>query len=242
MSDLIIKMSDVDFSYGDIKVLDALSMEVYKGEVFIIAGANESGKSTVLKLCAGLLEPSRGGITLKGINLSESTEPEIRKLRLGIGYLFQHPALISNMTIYDNVALPLRYHTDLSEDDIEKKVEEKLELLGIIKEGRFFPGVLSYNKRRLAGIARAIIMDPEILLFDEPAAGLDPLGYRTVINFIKRLKNELKKTMLITVNSATGALAFGNRVGIIRDGRFILTSSTGDLKGNEDPYVKGLFF
>ena len=242
MSDLIIKMSDVDFSYGEIKVLDSFSMEVYKEEVFIIAGANESGKSSVLKLCAGLLEPSRGRITLQGIDLSESTEPEIRKLRLGIGYLFQHPALISNMTIYDNVALPLRYHTDLSVDDIKKKVEEKLELLGIIKESKVFPSVLSYNKRRLAGIARAIIMDPEILIFDEPAAGLDPLGYRTVIAFIKKLKNDLRKTMLITVNSATGAMAFGDRVGIIKDGRFILSGKTEDLKKSEDPYVKGLFF
>jgi len=130
----------------------------------------------------------------------------------------------------------------LSEDDIEKKVEEKLELLGIIKEGKLFPCVLSYNKRRLAGIARAIIMDPEILIFDEPAAGLDPVGYRTVIAFIKKLKNDLRKTMLITVNSATGAMAFGDRVGIIKDGRFILSGKTEDLKKSEDPYVKGLFF
>jgi phospholipid/cholesterol/gamma-HCH transport system ATP-binding protein len=242
MSDSIIKISDVDFSYGDVKVLDDFSMEVYKEEVFIIAGANESGKSSILKLCVGLLEPSRGRITLKGTNIDEATETEMRGLRLSIGYLFQHPALISNMTVYDNVALPLRYHTDLSEDDIEKKVEEKLELLGIIKESRVFPSVLSYNKRRLAGIARAIIMDPEILIFDEPAAGLDPVGYRTVITFIRRLKNEFKKTMLITVNSATGAMAFGDRVGIMKDGRFLLSGKTEDLKKSDDPYVKGLFF
>src|SRR3989304_1781108 len=237
MSDLIIKMSDVDFSYGEIKVLDSFSMEVYKEEVFIIAGANESGKSSVLKLCAGLLEPSRGRITLQGIDLSESTQPEIRKLRLGIGYLFQHPALISNMTIYDNVGLPLRYHTDLSVDDIKKKVEEKLELRGIIRESKVFPSVLSYNKRRLSGIARAIIMNPELLIFDEPAAGLDPIGYRTVIDFIKRLKNDFKKTMLITVNSATGAMAFGDRIGILKNGRFVFTGSPDDLRRSDNLYV-----
>ncbi|MBI4379362.1 MAG: ATP-binding cassette domain-containing protein [Nitrospinae bacterium] len=242
MSDLILKMSDVDFSYDEIKVLDGFSMEVYKGEVFVIAGSNESGKSSILKLCVGLLEPNRGEVILKGVNIYESTNVDIRGLRLDIGYLFQHPALLSNMTVYDNVALPLRYHTNLSEDDIRERVEEKLNLLGIIKESKVFPASLSYNKRRLSGIARAIIMNPELLIFDEPAAGLDPIGYRTVVDFIKRLKNDFKKTMLITVNSATGAMAFGDRVGILKNGRFVFTGSPDDLRRSEDLYVKGLFF
>ncbi len=242
MSDLMIKISGVDFFYGEVKVLDDFSMEVHKGEVFVIAGPNESGKSSVLKLCAGLLEPQKGKVLLNGVNIYESLDIDMSRLRQGIGYLFQHPALISNMTVYDNVALPLRYHTDMDEDIIKKKVDEKLELLGIIRESKLFPATLSYNKRRLADIARSIIMDPEFLIFDEPAAGLDPVGYRTVISFIKRLKNEFKKTMLITVNSATGAMAFGDRVGIIRNGRFIFTGEIENIKTSEDPYVKGLFF
>lgn len=242
MSDLMIKMSGVDFSYGEIKVLDGFSMELHKGEVFVIAGPNESGKSSVLKLCVGLLEPQRGEVILNGINLYDSSDINISRLRQDVGYLFQHPALISNMTIYDNVALPLRYHTSMNEEDIKKRVDEKLELLGIIRESKFFPATLSYNKRKLSGIARALIMEPELLIFDEPAAGLDPTGYRTVVSFIKKLKTEFKKTMLITANSATGAMAFGDRVGVIRDGRFIFTGRTEDIRTIEDSYVKGLFF
>jgi len=219
-------------------------MTVSEGETYILVGVNESGKSTILKLCAGLLAPDKGSITLNGREISgrENGDDVGGAVPIRIGFVFQHAGLISNMTVFDNIALPLRFHSFLTEREISEKVIEKLSLLGIEETMNLFPAELSQAKKKLAGITRALIMNPLLLILDEPTGMLDPQGFRTMASLIKTLRENLRITMLISVHSAAGATSLGDHICVLKKGKLMFCGSASELDSFDDPYLKALYY
>ncbi|MEW6615500.1 MAG: ATP-binding cassette domain-containing protein [Thermodesulfobacteriota bacterium] len=234
---MAVKIDNLNFSYNGEEVLSRVTMRVFSGEIFVIIGPSGSGKSTLLKLCAGLFHPKDGDVDIKGINVHKAPKDRIRKLRAKIGFVFQDAALISNTCIFDNVALPLRYHTDLSEPEIEKMVSQKLNLLQIDKSYYYFlPAQLSLGLKRSVGIARALVIEPDIVLFDEITASFDSQTVQKISMIIKELKN-LKVTSIIVTGDTSLAYSIADRIAIIKNGNIIETGTPDEIMNSQNPDV-----
>ena len=194
--DSIISVKGLSLSYGEIAVLQNVSFNVKKGTCMVVMGVSGCGKSTLLKSMVGLLEPIKGGITINGNQLWKKTSNASEILRQ-FGVLFQGGALWSSMTIQENVALPLETHTDLRAEDIREIVRYKLGLVGLSGFEDFYPSELSGGMKKRAGLARALSLDPKILFFDEPSAGLDPITSRKLDDLITELKESLGMTFVV---------------------------------------------
>ena len=194
--DTIISVKGLSLSYGEFAVLQDVSFNVRKGTCMVVMGGSGCGKSTLLKSMVGLLEPIKGGITINGYQLWKKTSNASEILRQ-FGVLFQGGALWSSMTIKENVALPLETHTDLSAEDIREIVRYKLGLVGLSGFEDLYPSQLSGGMKKRAGLARALSLDPKILFFDEPSAGLDPITSRKLDDLITELKESLGMTFVV---------------------------------------------
>ena len=236
-SEVVVKINNLNFSYNGEEILSRVTMRVFSGEIFVIIGPSGSGKSTLLKLCAGLFHPRDGDVDIKGINVHKAPKDRIRKLRGKMGFVFQDAALISNTCIFDNVALPLRYHTDLSEPEIEKIVSEKLDLLHIDRSYYYFlPAQLSLGLKRSVGVARALVMEPDIVFFDEITASFDSHTIQKISMIIKELKN-LKVTSIIVTGDTSLAYSIADRIAIIKNGKIIQTGTPDEIRNSQDPDV-----
>lgn len=236
-SEVVVKIDNLSFSYNGEEILSGVTMRVFSGEIFVIIGPSGSGKSTLLKLCAGLFHPRDGDVDIKGINVHKAPKDRIRKLREKMGFVFQDAALISNTCIFDNVALPLRYHTDLSEPEIEKMVSQKLNLLQIDRSYYYFlPAQLSLGLKRSVGVARALVIEPDIVFFDEITASFDSQTIQKISMIIKDLKN-LKVTSIIVTGDTSLAYSIADRIAIIKNGRIIQTGTPDEIRNSQDPDV-----
>ncbi|HCX90034.1 MAG: ABC transporter ATP-binding protein [Deltaproteobacteria bacterium CG_4_9_14_3_um_filter_44_9] len=235
--EVVVKIDNLNFSYNGEEILSRVTMRVFSGEIFVIIGPSGSGKSTLLKLCAGLFHPRDGDVDIKGINVHKAPKDRIRKLRGKMGFVFQDAALISNTCIFDNVALPLRYHTDLSEPEIEKMVSEKLSLLQIDRSCYYLlPAQLSLGLKRSVGVARALVIKPDIVFFDEITASFDSQTIKKISMIIKDLKN-LKVTSIIVTGDASLAYSIADRIAIIKNGKIIQTGTPDEIRNSQDPDV-----
>lgn len=237
-----IEISNVYFSYGEEPFLKDFSMEIMKGETFVLVGTNESGKSTVLKLCVGLFKPDRGHVILDGYRVSEMAQKDLLLTRKKIGYVFQNNALFSNMKVYDNIELPLQYHTGLNKIERKERVMNKLAVFNLVKVKDFFPAQLSESKKSLVAIARAVILEPEVLILDEPASMLDPPAFRNVMELLQPFRRNAEVTLLITARSTRGFRVIGDNVGIIKDGKLFFRGSLEELNASKDSYIRSLYF
>ena len=217
----MIKFDHVTKRFGSKCVLDDVSYEIAKGEVFCIVGPSGTGKSVSLKHMIRLLTPTSGEVWVGDDCVSRASSSDLPRIRSRFGYLFQSAALLAWMSVYENVALPLREKTAFSESEIDEKVRKALDQVGLGKEGESYPSDLSGGMQKRAGLARAIVTEPEILLYDEPTSGLDPVTSRKIDELIADLNNRLGITSVVVTHDLHSALAISDRIAMLSGGKVV---------------------
>src|SRR2546430_4728653 len=243
MSDVAIKVAAVTKIYNNRVILDAINLEVREGETLVILGGSGSGKSTLLRLMIGNAIADGGDIILgEGKSLTKMTIGEIDDYRRQIGVLFQSGALYNSMTVAENVALPLREHTDLPEETIDIMVKIKLELVGLRQHADKMPAELSGGMKKRAGLARAIALDPQILFYDEPSAGLDPVTSAEIDQLIIDLNQKLGVTSVVVTHEMDSAFRIAHRMVLLDRGKFVVSGTPQEMKESKDPLVRQFIF
>jgi phospholipid/cholesterol/gamma-HCH transport system ATP-binding protein len=234
----IISGTDLRVRYGDREILHGINFEVKPGETVVILGGSGSGKSTLLRTMVGLEKPVSGSIWVGGTNLASASAAEMDDVRKRIGLSFQGGALIGSMTVGENVALPLREHTNLEESTIEVMVRIKLQQVGLIKFEHFMPSQLSGGMKKRAAVARAMAMDPEILFFDEPSAGLDPVIAAGIDQLILNLKQALAVTIVVVTHELASAFLIADRIIVLDAGHIIAAVPPEELRKSTHPRIQ----
>ncbi len=234
----MIEIENVRLRYGAKEILKGVNLNVKKGETLVILGASGSGKSTLLKLIIGLLKPSEGIVRVDGKNISLMTEEELNKERRHMAMVFQYSALFDSMSVGDNVAFGLRMHTNMSEEEIKKVVDEKLHLVGLDGISDLMPANLSGGMKKRVSLARAITLNQDIILYDEPTAGLDPIRSTDISLLIKKMQNELHATSIVVTHDLKSANMVADRMAFLYEGSFLLIGTPGDLYDSSDKRIQ----
>ena len=233
---VMIRFDGVSKSFGTQLILNGLDFAIERGETYVICGPSGVGKSVTLKHMVRLLTPDEGVVQIAGEDISAATGPRLRALRDKVGYLFQGGALLGWLSVAENVALPLREKTQLGEEEIRSKVSRVLEMVELDGDGEKRPNEISGGMKKRAGLARAIVMDPEIVLYDEPTSGLDPVTSRTIDRLIHRLQREIGVTSVVVTHDLHSALTIGNRIGMLHAGRLIESAAPAQfIKSTQQP-------
>jgi phospholipid/cholesterol/gamma-HCH transport system ATP-binding protein len=216
-----VQLADVHFSVRDHAIFHGLTCRFPRGKISVILGGSGAGKSTLLRAIGGLVRPQRGVVTVAGVEVNRLPERDLFGVRQRIGMLFQHGALLDSMSVFDNVALPLREHSDLAPSDVASEVERRLAAVGLPGTSAMFPRELSGGMLRRAALARAIVTDPEIVLCDEPFSGLDPINVRRIEKLFSMLNRQLGLTLLITSHHIPSSLRMADQIVFLLEGAAI---------------------
>ena len=240
-----IRVSGVSKSFGEQKVLDSIHLDVRRGELLVILGGSGSGKSTLLRHMTGALTPDSGQVIVnlpdlfgEAIDLVRMTSVQRDEYRKSIGVLFQSGALFNSMSVADNVALPMRMHADLPEETIDIAVKIKLELVGLLAASDRMPAQLSGGMKKRAGLARAMSLDPQLLFYDEPSAGLDPITTAQIDELMLALNRELHVTSVVVTHEMESAFRIASRMVLLDKGRFIAAGTPEEFRNSTDPHVR----
>jgi phospholipid/cholesterol/gamma-HCH transport system ATP-binding protein len=234
----MIKIENLHKRFGDLVVLDDVSFEVPEGQTFVILGRSGTGKSVLLKCIVRLLEPDSGKIFIDGKNILELSHKELNELRKEIGFLFQSAALYDSMSVRENLAFPLIRHTDLSEEEIELRVKEMLRLVGLENAIDKMPSELSGGMRKRIGLARALILNPKIMLYDEPTTGLDPVTSKEIAKLILDMQRKFKMTNIVVTHDMVVALSTADKILLLDKGKFIFEGTPDELVNSEIEIAK----
>ncbi|HNS82002.1 MAG TPA: ATP-binding cassette domain-containing protein [Kiritimatiellia bacterium] len=234
----MIRFKDVTRYLGRKPILNGMDLEVEQGETYVIVGASGTGKSVTLKHMVRLLTPDTGEVWVGDDCVSSARGRDLAKIRMRFGYLFQSAALLQWCSVGSNVGLPLMEHTGMSKDEIETVVREKLELVGLEEAYDKFPAELSGGMQKRVALARAIIMQPEIILYDEPTSGLDPVTSRTIDRLIDDMRRELGVTSVVVTHDLHSALVIGTRIAMIDQGRVIEVAAPEEFVKSTRPEVQ----
>jgi phospholipid/cholesterol/gamma-HCH transport system ATP-binding protein len=235
---VMVSLRDVRVSYGEVEILHGITFEVKRGETLVILGGSGSGKSTLLRTLVGLEKPGSGEIWIKGKNIAAISDPEMDEIRKKIGMSFQGGALFGSMTVGENVALPLREHTKLEDSTIEIMLRLKLEEVGLEGFEYYMPSQLSGGMKKRAAVARALAMDPEILFFDEPSAGLDPIIAAGIDQLILELKQAFRMTIIVVTHELASAYLIADRMVLIDKGHVLAIGTTAEMRASNQPRVR----
>ena len=237
-ADCMLRFENVRKAFGEAQVLDGLSFDIRQGEIFVILGPSGTGKSVTLKHMVRLLTPDEGNIYVRGDCVNAASGSELERIRERFGYLFQGGALLAWMSVGENIALPLRERTKMTEAEIQARVAEVLEMVEMGGDGDKRPSEISGGMRKRAGLARAIVTNPEIVLYDEPTSGLDPVTSRTIDALIARLRDELNITSVVVTHDLHSALTIASRIAMLDGGKILEISTPETFIRSEHREVK----
>ena len=238
----VIEISHVYKSFGKNQVLTDFSLTVNKGENVVVLGKSGSGKSVLIKCVVGLLEQDKGTIKVLGQDMSQLSQEELDEVRVKIGFLFQNSALYDSMTVRENLEFPMRRHWfNKEKDEINKLVEEALDNVGLLKTIDMMPADLSGGMRKRIGLARTLILKPDIVLYDEPTTGLDPITGREIVELMLDLQKKYNTSSIIISHDMHVAKTTANKIVILMDGKNYAEGSFDELKNIDDPKVKQFF-
>lgn len=238
MTDALIQFKDVQKSFGTQQVLRGLNLSIPRGKITVIIGRSGGGKSVILKHMIGLLKPDAGEVEVDGTNLSSLDSLALRNIRTQFGMLFQNAALFDSLNVYDNVAFPLVEHSDLSSAQIGKKVKELLTLVGLPDIGYKMPSELSGGMRKRVGLARAIALEPQIILYDEPTTGLDPIMTDAIDNLILSMQKELGITSVVISHDIAATYHVADQIAMLHEGQIILSGPPEVFRKSDNPLVR----
>jgi phospholipid/cholesterol/gamma-HCH transport system ATP-binding protein len=234
----IIELRDVHKRFGQLIVLDGLSLSVEPGETVVVIGASGSGKSVTLKLIVGLLQPDSGQVLFDGRPIHGLSERALVPIRRQIGFLFQGGALFDSMTVEENVAFPLVEGTNKTPEEIDRLIDEKLAMIGLPEVRKKMPAELSGGQRKRVALARAIAMEPRLILYDEPTTGLDPIRSDIINELILKLQRELHVTSVVVTHDMHSALKVGDRIVMLFEGKLIFNGTPRELQECATPEVR----
>jgi phospholipid/cholesterol/gamma-HCH transport system ATP-binding protein len=234
----IISLKNVTKTFGNLTVIDNISLDIYRGETFVIMGCSGSGKSTLMRVMTGALKPDAGEVFIKDKNIATAKTSELNKIKKAAGMLFQYSALLDSLSVKDNVALPIREHTKLAENIINIIVKMKLSLVGLRGFENYFPSQISGGMRKRVGLARAIALDPDIVFYDEPTSGLDPVAGGVIDKLIKDLSKKLLITSVVVTHNMQSVFDIADRSAMIHKGKIAEINSNQSLKKTKNSYVR----
>lgn len=244
-NDIAIRVAGVTKRFDDQVVLDRINLDVRRGEVLAILGGSGSGKSTLLRLMTGALAPDEGQIIVnlpdrfgEAVDLAKMTPAQRDEYRKNIGVLFQSGALFNSMSIFDNIALPIRMHADLAEETIDISVKIKLELVGLREAAQRMPAEISGGMKKRAGLARALSLDPQLLFYDEPSAGLDPITTAQIDQLMTDLNRELGVTSVVVTHEMESAFRIASRMVLLDGGKFIAAGTPDEFRKSRDGHIR----
>jgi len=236
-SSAYIEIHDLQFSRGPRKIFDGLSMEIPRGKITGIMGPSGTGKTTLLRIIGGQLKPDSGRVLVDGVDVARVSRDELFELRKHMGMLFQSSALFTDLTVFENVAFPLREHTLLPEDSIRDLVLMKLNAVGLRGARDLYPSELSGGMSRRVALARAIALDPDLLMYDEPFTGQDPIAMGVLMTLIKNLNLTLKTTNIVVSHDIHETSAIADKLYVIADGRVIGAGSPDELRDDSSELI-----
>jgi phospholipid/cholesterol/gamma-HCH transport system ATP-binding protein len=236
--DPFVEFHDLFKAYGPKQVLRGASLQVYRGEVLVILGGSGTGKSVTLRHMLGLEAPDSGRVIVEEEDITDLPEEELYRIRKKFGMLFQSGALFDSMTVFENVAFPLREHTEMSDEEIARAVREKLELVNLPNSEHLMPVDLSGGMRKRVGLARSIVLDPKVILYDEPTTGLDPITAQTINELIVDLQTKLSVTSVVVTHDIHSAFSVGDRIAVHNQGVFEWVGSMDDARDSDHPKLR----
>jgi phospholipid/cholesterol/gamma-HCH transport system ATP-binding protein len=234
----LIELRNVSKRFGRLIVLRELTLAIDEGQSIVIIGASGSGKSVMLKHIVGLLRPDSGEVFFDGGRIDNLPERKLSELRTNFGFLFQMGALFDSLTVADNVAFPLVEHTHKAPEEIAEIVQEKLTMIGLPEAGQKMPGELSGGQKKRVALARAIALNPRVILYDEPTTGLDPIRSDVINELILKLQRELKITSITVTHDMQSAFKIADRIVMLHEGKLIFDGSPEEVRATDDPIVK----
>ncbi|SHH68761.1 ABC transporter ATP-binding protein [Pollutimonas bauzanensis] len=236
-ADPIVKFTNVALGYGDLTVLQGIDIEVRRGQVVAMMGGSGSGKTTLLRAATGQITAQKGTISVFGSDIAAVSGEGLRELRQRMGVLFQQGALFTDLNVFENVAFPLREHTQVSESQITERVLEKLDAVGLRAAAHLGISEVSGGMARRIALARAIVLEPELILYDEPFAGLDPISMGITAQLIRSLTNRLNCASVLITHDVAESFMIADHVYMVGQGRLIAQGAPKDLSASQDPYV-----
>lgn len=234
----IVDVKDVVFRRGSRKIFNGMTLQIPRGKVTAVMGASGTGKTTLLKIIGGQLKPEAGQVLLDGKDIHSLGRGELYKERQKMGMLFQSGALLTDLTVFENVAFPVREHFKLPEDLLTNLVLMKLEAVGLRDSADLMPSQLSGGMARRVGLARAIVLDPDLLMYDEPFAGQDPMNMASLMRLIREMNESLGVTSVVVSHDVAEVMSIADYVCIMDQGKIVEAGTPDELRATENPYVK----
>lgn len=238
MDEPLIKVRKLKIAFGDKVVLNEIDFDIYAGETLAIIGPSGTGKSTVVKVLTGLLQPTAGSVLIGGLETSGYTQEQWDKLREHMGVVFQYSALFDFLTVGENVAFGLRRHFKLTEEAVRQKVSELLEMVGLPGTEQMLPSELSGGMKKRVGLARALAMQPKIVFYDEPTSGLDPVMTMTISRLIRKTQKQLGVTSLLVTHDMESVFFTADRIAMLHEGKIVAVGKVDEIKHSTNPVVQ----